>query len=234
MLTGEDVWTAPVSIGPYSEADHLDFTDEQRTEMAKNGQIPLVDQRVGWVLSALTHAGFLSQPREKIWTLTEDGRRLSFEDFWQRKREREHRQKQERERRRQRNEADSPDNNDMSEADEEIEAEVDWQEVPEPYDVDSALQDLFVSRDQLTRILDSIKRRKNLILQGPPGVGKTFIARRIAWCLIGRKDSSPIEMVQFHQSYAYEDFVQGWRPLLSHKHHANLISICSDRSGGSD
>ena len=86
------------------------------------------------------------------------------------------------------------------------------QEAPEPYDVHSALRDLFVSRNQLTRILDSIALRKNLILQGPPGVGKTFIARRIAWCLSGRKDSSPIEMVQFHQSYAYEDFVQGWRP----------------------
>ena len=65
---------------------------------------------------------------------------------------------------------------------------------------------------QFSRILDSIAHRKNLIVQGPPGVGKTFIARRIAWCLIGRKDSDPIEMVQFHQSYAYEDFVQGWRP----------------------
>ena len=83
---------------------------------------------------------------------------------------------------------------------------------PEPYDVNSALRSIFVSHQQLTRILDSIALRKNLILQGPPGVGKTFVARRIAWCLIGRKDSSPVEMVQFHQSYAYEDFVQGWRP----------------------
>ena len=90
--------------------------------------------------------------------------------------------------------------------------DADKQMDPEPYDINSAVQGIFVSHRQLTRILDSIALRKNLILQGPPGVGKTFIARRIAWCLIGRKDSDPVEMVQFHQSYAYEDFVQGWRP----------------------
>ena len=81
-----------------------------------------------------------------------------------------------------------------------------------PYTIDDAHQDLFIRRADLTRLLTSIKSQRNLILQGAPGTGKTFIARRIAWCLIGRKDSDPIEMVQFHQSYAYEDFVQGYRP----------------------
>ncbi len=82
----------------------------------------------------------------------------------------------------------------------------------EPYDIAAALDGLFLEEAQFGRILASIALRKNLILQGPPGVGKTFIARRIAWCLMGYKDSQSIEMVQFHQSYAYEDFVQGWRP----------------------
>ena len=83
---------------------------------------------------------------------------------------------------------------------------------PDTYGIDDARRDLFIRLGDFRRLITSIKSRKNLILQGPPGTGKTFIARRLAWCLIGRKDSEPIEMVQFHQSYAYEDFVQGFRP----------------------
>ena len=87
---------------------------------------------------------------------------------------------------------------------------------PDPrYTIDTAMEGVFVSRDQFRRILDAIELRRNLILQGPPGTGKTFIAKRIAWCLIGRKDPSQVELVQFHQSYSYEDFVQGYRPTES-------------------
>ena len=86
----------------------------------------------------------------------------------------------------------------------------------QPYTIETALKAVFVSREQFHRILESIRLRRNLILQGPPGTGKTFIAQRIAWCLIGRRDaSSQLELVQFHQSYSYEDFVQGYRPTDS-------------------
>jgi hypothetical protein len=85
----------------------------------------------------------------------------------------------------------------------------------EPYGYDDALKDLFITRRELEAVIEIAKRKKNIILQGPPGVGKTFISRRLAYLLIGEKDPTGIEFIQFHQSYSYEDFVQGWRPNSS-------------------
>ena len=78
--------------------------------------------------------------------------------------------------------------------------------------IDNAHADLFMSRADLATILARLKRKKALILQGPPGVGKTFIARRLAFALMGQADERRVAMVQFHPSYGYEDFVQGFRP----------------------
>ncbi|HZG44277.1 MAG TPA: AAA family ATPase, partial [Longimicrobium sp.] len=83
---------------------------------------------------------------------------------------------------------------------------------PKAYTPEDALEEVFLSQEQFSGILDALGRRKNVILEGAPGVGKTFVARRVAWALMGEKDDSRVQMVQFHQSYAYEDFVQGWRP----------------------
>ena len=82
----------------------------------------------------------------------------------------------------------------------------------ETYTFDDALNEVFVEEEKLKNILYSLSNKKNLILQGPPGTGKTYIAKRLAYLLFGVKDASRIEMVQFHQSYTYEDFIQGYRP----------------------
>lgn len=83
---------------------------------------------------------------------------------------------------------------------------------PPPYGVDDVMRDAFLSREIVERILASLMRRKNVILQGPPGVGKSFLARRLAYALVGAEAPDNVQTVQFHQSYAYEDFIQGWRP----------------------
>ena len=75
-----------------------------------------------------------------------------------------------------------------------------------------ALRNLFLPKSQFDDALQALREKKNMVLQGPPGVGKTFVARRLAKALIGTDDPKRIEMIQFHQSYSYEDFIQGFRP----------------------
>jgi hypothetical protein len=75
-----------------------------------------------------------------------------------------------------------------------------------------ATSELFMAPADFDKALRLLSSKKNLILQGSPGVGKTFVAKRLAYALIGRKSKESVETVQFHQAYSYEDFIQGFRP----------------------
>ena len=80
------------------------------------------------------------------------------------------------------------------------------------YTKDNFLEEVFMEEKQYAAIVELLERKKNIILQGAPGVGKTFAAKRLAYSILGCKDESKVEFIQFHQSYAYEDFVLGYKP----------------------
>ncbi len=89
-----------------------------------------------------------------------------------------------------------------------------------PLDLDSYtredfLNEVYISKDDYDTMVDVLRDKKNIILQGAPGVGKTFVAKRLAYSVMGVKDVDRVMMVQFHQSYSYEDFIMGFRPTSS-------------------
>ena len=85
-------------------------------------------------------------------------------------------------------------------------------EVNEPYTDKNFLEEVFVTESEFYKLRNLLLRKKNLILQGAPGVGKTFAAKRLAYAIMGEKDDSRVMQVQFHQNYSYEDFVMGYKP----------------------
>ncbi len=92
-----------------------------------------------------------------------------------------------------------------------------------PVDLATLAAQLFLTEPAnfLEEIADLLEDKKQVIFQGPPGTGKTYVAQALAEFLAGSEDR--VTLVQFHPSYAYEDFVRGFRPTLSDDGQAGFV-----------
>lgn len=174
----------------------MQLTSQELNEKLKNGQ-PKVNNNIAWARNYLREGGYISSEKHGIWTLSDFGKNKQLTDkeiitlfkTVQAKY--------------------------LPNKNENIEQEEIQEEQEIKYKVYNFLEDQdkpFISKKQFLETVQILKRKKNIILQGAAGVGKTFIARKLAYQIMKETNNLNIEMVQFHQSYSYEDFIQGLRP----------------------
>ncbi len=96
------------------------------------------------------------------------------------------------------------------------EAEVPIDSTESAPDLEALATELLFDVAELRKIEKLLDDKRQVIFQGPPGTGKTYAAKKLANCLAGAEER--VTLVQFHPSYAYEDFVQGFRPGLVDGH----------------
>ena len=82
----------------------------------------------------------------------------------------------------------------------------------QPYSDKDFLNEVYMEEADFHNLQNVLEIKRNIILQGAPGVGKTFAAKRLAYSIMGMKDDSRVCFVQFHQNYSYEDFIMGYKP----------------------
>lgn len=178
---------------------------EEELEKRNQSGVPTVINDIDWARNDLNYEGFLDPGAPRgIWTLSPLGEKIVISDQlagmivakWARittaKRE----------------------NRPVPQIDLEPYYEYlqDVEEAYIPYTKADFLSQVYVTEEAYETLTALLKYKKNLILQGAPGVGKTFCAKRLAYSMMGKKDDSRVELIQFHQNYSYEDFIMGYKP----------------------
>ena len=105
------------------------------------------------------------------------------------------------------------------------------------YTEEAFLKDIYIDREKYHHIKNLLDRKKNIILQGAPGVGKSFMAKRLAYSIMNVADKNRVEVVQFHQSYSYEDFIMGYRPAeegLFERKNGSFYNFCKKAEQDAD
>lgn len=172
------------------ENEHL--SDEIVNETRGKTNVNKFENEVAFARNYLVEAGYIDKSVRGVWTLTEAGKSVELtaemaSDIFKKI---------------------VSGAKSMKTNDSDDEQEITYQE----YTVEKFLDDVYMPEEDYTRLVGLLRNKKNIILQGAPGVGKTYAANRLAYSMMGVKDVERVMMVQFHQSYSYEDFIMGFRP----------------------
>ena len=101
-----------------------------------------------------------------------------------------------------------PNNNEMNE----VPVESENNQYPK-YTKENFLSEVYIAEEEYENLINILSYKKNLLLQGAPGVGKTFLAERLAYVLLKQMNNDRILKVQFHQNYSYEEFICGYKAV---------------------